>query len=392
MAHPLAAQVTALNTNLPSHLLQNLLITSQAISLAGSTNLSKAKRFVPQIIGTKQALEAQPLSNYQRLIRFFNEAVGDHQDDVHHCIQDITAAVIGNFRPSSLKKARHLVIDGSKWKARREKVQFLSLCVVVENTALPIASIDLAKIGHSSQKERGAFLDRAAEHLDLRGMILLGDREYVGIQWFKDLKADRGIDFVVRVKKGIYHEQINAAPGRSWEEMHRKLERNKKTKTVSKPIVLGGQTYRYVIARNSKAGHPNEDDYIYFLTSLKNGAWAAKQYPYRWQIEVTFKHLKSNGFDLEKMRVEGVGKHELMMAIVSMLFAIMVLEGTKFYRDNPRAKQVKEDHCRGKITLVHSTFRQGYDIATKYLTSLKTAIRYLNRIFRSAKPLRWTHV
>ena len=54
--------------------------------------------------------------------------------------------------------------------------------------------------------------------------------------------------------------------------MHRKLERNKKTKTVSKPIVLGGQTYRYVIARNSKAGHPNEDDYIYFLTSLKNGA------------------------------------------------------------------------------------------------------------------------
>ena len=267
MAHPLAAQVTALNTNLPSHLLQNLLITTQAISLAGSTNLSKAKRFVPQIIGTKQALEAQPLSNYQRLIRFFNEAVGDHQDDVHHCIQDITAAVIGNFRPSSLKKARHLVIDGSKWKARLEKIQFLSLCVVVENTALPIASIDLAKIGHSSQKERGAFLDRAAEHLDLRGMILLGDREYVGIQWFKDLKADRGIDFVIRVKKGIYHKQVNEAPGRSWEEMHRKLERNRKVKTVSKPIVLGGQTYRYVIARNSKAGHPNEDDYIYFLTS-----------------------------------------------------------------------------------------------------------------------------
>ncbi len=56
MAHPLAAQVTALNTNLPSHLLQNLLITSQAI--------------------------------------------------------------------------------------------------IVENTALPIASIDLAKIGHSSKKKR----------------------------------------------------------------------------------------------------------------------------------------------------------------------------------------------------------------------------------------------
>ncbi len=183
-------------------------------------------------------------------------------------------------------------------------------------------------------------------------MILLGDREYVDIQCFKGLKADRGIDFVVRVKKGIYHKQVNEAPGRSWEEMHRKLEQNRKVKTVSKPIVLGSQTYRYVIARNSKAGYPSEDDYIYFLTSIKNGAWAAKQHSYSWQIEVTFKHLKSNGFDLEKMRMEEVGKHELMMAIVSMLFAIMVLEGTKFYHDNLWAKQVKEDHCRGKITLV----------------------------------------
>jgi hypothetical protein len=99
--------------------------------------------------------------------------------------------------------------------------------------------------------------------------------------------------------------------------MNDRLEKNKKTKLVSKLVEIGGCEYRYIIVRNPKAGHPEEDDFVYFLTSLSNAKYAAGQYSVRWQIEVTFRHLKSNGFNLEEMRVEGKDKKELMMTTLS---------------------------------------------------------------------------
>ena len=206
------------------------------------------------------------------------------------------------------------------------------------------------------------------------------------------MKKERKIDFVVRLKKGIYHEQINSAKGKTWTELHEKLERSQKCNLVSKLTDLGGETYRYIIVRNPKAGHPEEDDYIYFLTSLNNARFAAAQYSTRWQIEVTFKHLKSNGFDLEKMRLEGTDKRELMMAILSMLFAIMVHEGQVFYRKKPTARQTKMDHQRGKVTLVCSVFRQGYAIVKAKFQNIGQLFKYLRRILNNSKPLFWSHV
>ncbi len=392
MTHPLLDEVTSANPNLPPHMVQNLLITSQCISIARTTNLSKAKDFVPQVIGTELALQAQPQANYQRLIRFFRDGVNEYLPELHECIQGMAVKAIGNFPARSLKKAKQLVIDGTKWLTREDKIHFLTLCVVIEGAAIPIASHDLKKAGHSSQVERIAFFDRVGKHFNLKGMVLLGDREYVGIEWFKDLKTVRGIDFVVRLKKGIYHDQVNATQGRSWQRMNDRLEKNKKIKFVSKRVVLGGYDYRYIIVRNPKAGHPDEDDFVYFLTSLKNSRFAADQYSVRWQIEVTFRHLKSNGFNLEDMRVEGQEKRELMMAILSLVFTMMVQEGVKFYRENPKARQKKTDHRRGVVTLVHSTFRQGCSILLKHWGNLAGALRYLKRLFRRAKPLNWTHV
>ena len=150
--------------------------------MAGTTNLAVAKDKVPQAIGTTDALSTNPASNYQRLMRFFRDGVNLWKVELHHCIQKITLATISNAPAKVLKRVRHLTIDGSKWKSRGDKIQFLTLCVVIDNVALPVASQDIAKLGHSSQDERNDFLDEAASHLSLEGMILLGDREYVGIE------------------------------------------------------------------------------------------------------------------------------------------------------------------------------------------------------------------
>lgn len=397
MNHPLCEQFKEICSELPAHALNNLLTVAQCICLARSTNLAKAKDYVSQILGYTEENAVQPRAHYQRLIRFFDQAVTAEQDDgfyygLQAAIHHISLGILGDLTKNKSRKMRVLLLDGTKWEVRGEKVQFLTLAIVHQGVALPLYTDDLLKAGHSSQAERIEFLKRAGERFDFRDMLLLGDREYVGIEWFKSLYMDFGIQFVIRLKKGIYHQQINAAGGKTWEQIQQKLRRNKKKKLVSKRITLGGVTYRYVITRNPKAGNKDEDEFLYLLTTLESAKTAVSQYAIRWQIEVLFRHLKSNGFDLESTRVEGKYKREVMMQILCLVYLLAIREGFRFYERCPKAKQWKMDYARGVKTLVHSVFRQGLCILMGKVYSLHNMIRYLAAILAKPKPPKWAHV
>ena len=123
-------------------------------------------------------------------------------------------------------------------------------------------------------------------------MTLLADREYIGQEWFATL-AEYEIDFVIRLKAGIYHQALAESRGKNWQGMCAKLRRCKKKARISKPIQLGGKSFYYIVVRNPKADHPDEDEFVFLLTSLRRAAQAHKQYSVRWSIEVTFGHLKT---------------------------------------------------------------------------------------------------
>ena len=369
----------------------NLLTTVQCMSLSRSTNLAKAKDHVPQVIGGSLAARTKPQSNYMRLIRTINATVDDHLEASTQALHKLGALLTSDFKKRSILSANQLIIDGTKFEVRGQKVHFLTLCVAVENIGLPIASLDLAKKGHSSQQERMDWFDEILQRFDFRGMVLLGDREYVGKEWFNYL-TDKGIEFVVRIKKGIYHEAVNNSLGRSQAKMCDKLRRNKKVSRVSKVVILFGSTYRYVVLRNPKADHPKEDEFVFLLTSLPSAVWADKHYRVRWQIEVTFKHLKSNGFNLEAMRVEGTDKRNLMMLMASIAFIMMAARGAKFYRKHPRSRQTKVDYQRGVVTLVHSIFRTGMAEMMKILAKPRGLLKYLVTKIPRQKSIPWVHV
>ena len=369
----------------------NLITTVQCMSLSRSTNLAKAKDHVAQVIGGPLAAQTKPQSNYARLIRTIKTSVDTHLEATIDALHQFGRLLISDFKKRSILSAKQLVIDGTKFEFRGDKVHFLTLCVVVENIGLPITSLDLAKKGHSSQQERIDWFDELSDQFNFEGMVLLGDREYVGKEWFNYL-TDKKIDFVVRVKKGIYHEAINSSPGRSQADMYKKLRRNKKVNRVSKVITLFDRKYRYIALRNPKAEHPKEDEFVCLLTSLTNAPLADRHYRVRWQIEVTFKHLKSNGFDLEAIRVEGSEKRNLLMLMASIAFIMMAARGAKFYRQHPKSRQTKMDHQRGVVTLVHSVFRTGMSEMMTILAKPRALLRYLATKIPRQKALPWVHV
>lgn len=395
MISPLTDEVRKSYADLPAYWLKSLWIIVQCIALARTTNLSVLKGYVANVKNTKKAHKTKGESHYRYLTRFFDVVAyhsGSHFVRMLSLLSYLTLTIIGSLPDSASRIGRYLLLDGTEWRIRDTKIQFLTLCVLVQNVAIPIAVIDLQKIGHSSQKERIAFFTKLKKQFDFEGMILLADREYIGLQWFKSLRLVFKLHFVVRLKKGIYHDYVNGAPGKSREEMIEKLRRCKRKDHLSKRIFIKGLPYYYVICRNPKAGHPNEDEFVFLLTSLFNRTAAAAAYSFRWQIEVSFRHLKTNGFNLEDMRVEGPEKRELMFAILNLLFVVCIREGEQFYRLNPRSRQVKTDHNTGVVRVVHSTFRQGLAILLRVVPKRATTCRYFKRFWKRKHQLEWAFV
>lgn len=395
MTSPLTDQVRVKYADLPVSWLDTLWLLVRCILIAQTTNLARLKDHAAGVLDTPKAQKTKPQSHYKRLVRFF-DAVG-YSDSclsmrLRQLIAELTLRLIGSDRRLISRIGRTLLLDGTEWKIRGSKVQFLTLAILFDGVAIPIAFIDLEKIGHSSQQERIKWFKELFSKFDIEGMTLIADREYIGLEWFKALRTTFKLEYIVRIKKGIYHDQVNAAAGKNQAELVGKLRRCKKCKIVSKRIELNGTFWYYIVLPNPRAGHPEEDDFIFLLTSLRNRKAAAQDYCLRWSIEVTFRHLKSNGFRLEDMKIEGRPKREMMMAILNLVFVLCVIEGRKFYHRKPKSQQTKIDHKTGRKTLVHTIFRQGLCKVLATFNSLEKLKRRMTQIFLREPIPDWAFV
>ena len=173
---PLPKQITNCFQEHEKTKVKNLLICSQAIFEARTTNLNKVKDKLGQVTGNKST---QPQSNYKRLIRFFQT------ENKEELIQSLLFLSFWILRPRRIK---YLTLDGTAWEFGQKKIHVLALCIVYGGVSIPIWWEDLDKKGTSDFKERKAVIEQASRFLNLKGLILLADREYIGRQWLAYLK------------------------------------------------------------------------------------------------------------------------------------------------------------------------------------------------------------
>ena len=71
-----------------------------------------------------------------------------------------------------------------------------------------------------------------------------------------------------------------------------------------------------------------KEPFVYLITNLEDPLQAVGLYRKRWKIEYCFKHLKSNGFDLEATALEGAHKQEILFTILTLAYVLAVREGS----------------------------------------------------------------
>ncbi len=370
---------------LPRSVVKNSLIVANALLLSQGVNLNKAKDFVPIVTGKATNKSS---GDYKRLTRYFDQGKVETEKDrasyneLMEYLRTLCWVVLfnqkkGGRRKFNLKKVKYLLLDGTKWDFGEHHLHLLTLCIVIDEVAIPIWWEDLEKAGHSSQEERMEYIKSAMKSYKLQGMTLLADREYIGYKWFAWL-AKQKIRFVIRVKQGIYHDEINEAKGLRWQQMKEKAQAKAKGKKVSKRFKLAGVELFYIILKNPRP--EADDELIHLISDWKSPTQAAYIYQLRWQIEVCFKHLKSNGLNLEKMSVQGKEKRHLMMAIAVLVYILAIREGIIEESSLKNKVLFKKDVRTGFYYRAESIFKKGLSILIRKFLKVNCFLKYLRSI------------
>jgi len=341
--------------------LKNILILSLSILLKETINLNKLKGAVSLV--TKNT-ETSPSSNYKRLIRIFDS----------YAFSSLWIELLKYAFLLLRLESTYLLLDGTSWKRGEKWYHYLTLSIVYQGVAIPIYWEDLNKHGTSNFKERKRLFNKALRYFELSDKILLADREYLGVDWFKYL-ISKGINFVVRLKHKAYKDAVNQAPGKDYQTIKAKVKRSKVPyKTIGKRISLDGMELQFVVVKNPK-DNPKEP-LIFLITNLVDLAprKIAEMYPIRWKIEHCFKHLKSNGFKLEDINLKSKPRCKLLMAIMVFAYVLSIHHGLKDYSKVPI--KIFED---GSTTKEVSVFRNGIDKLMPFCSSFFDFCQYLIR-------------
>lgn len=138
-------------------------------------------------------------------------------------------------------------------------------------------------------------------------MHLEADREFVNRNWLLALEK-LGISYVIGFKQNAKlsawnNDSINKK-NRRLHTLHRYMWRYN-LPYLEVPTADEMVNYLIVVPNHSKQTNIKEDDqYIHLITNLPQEQLlkAPKYYRIRWKIECCYKHLKSNGFQLENCK------------------------------------------------------------------------------------------
>lgn len=176
------------------------------------------------------------------------------------------------------------------------------------------------KSGNSNAKDR---IDLLTWCLQLIGKerigLVIGDREFVGHEWFKYLK-DNGINFVMRLPK---HHLIRTQAGKQYAISDLDFKNDE-------PIIF------FDCQVDGIWGHAwiktlNEGEFL-FLFGNVTVKFMGQFYRKRWTIEKCFQNLKGRGFNLEMTHLTCLNKLKKLVALVSLAYSFCVTLGIYFHR------------------------------------------------------------
>lgn len=245
----------------------------------------------------------------------------------------------------------YLVPDRTKWKT----INIFMVSLIYKNRAIPVYCELLDKKGNSSVQKQIEVLSKIIPLFKNYRKVILGDREFCGVDLAKWLKEQENTRFVLRVKKNEYFQKeqewkalkdLGLTPG-----MSLYLEGVKVTKSKGFGEINLAAKWKKTY-RGKKAKEP-----WFLLTNISGLSEAVSAYQKRMGIEGMFRDFKKGGYNLEATQLEGKRLLSLLL-LITFAYTEAILWG-----DNLQSKRVANYVGRPKEakrqTRRHSRFYLG---------------------------------
>ncbi len=222
----------------------------------------------------------------------------------------------------------------------------MSICL--GDAGQPFLWTDLRHPGNSNTKKRIRLTRRLLRILDVsRIQCLVGDREFVGEEWFSWL-LERRIPFTMRLRENM---KTTPKDGRTRDaSAHFAALRPGDWLDLGVCHVCG--VYMGVCGVRTSKG-----ELLLLGYSGVSASDAKLFYLRRWNIETGFEKFNTHGFHLESSRLRGGGKYERLMAVLAVGFAWCYAMGTWSVSNGKPIRVIRRLGRRAQ-----SVFRRGQEL------------------------------
>lgn len=305
---------------------------------------------------------------YARLLRFFK-------------IKNIDGFCVGIIRLIihliGIQGPVYMSLDRTNWKIGSNNINVLFIGLLLDNGIfIPVIWDLYNKRGNTSEDERCELIKRFFKVWPVDKAVeitLLGDREFIGVNWFNFMKSVH-FSFVVRARMQDYWGEVALALNKSIEATEAHIFRTvKKNGYFQIPIVLKGDLFYYTVLPNRSKRKKKDDKWLILISDKNDLEWISTSFPKRWGIEVFFYHCKTNGFNLEDLNLINLVKAQLMMGVIAICYVLSIKKGTECEKiKEPLIKNYKD-----KKSKAISLFRLGYDNLKNEIHTIQDLISFI---------------
>ncbi len=271
----------------------------------------------------------------------------------HWTVENIWWPIIQDWlRPHfPAKTTLYCAVDRTQWGNNN----LIVVSLIYRNRAIPIHFQLLGKLGNSNFEEQTEFLEPVLKLLSDQTVVLLGDREFCGVDLAKWL-GERGAYIALRLKKNEYIElpeqvkiQLSQLGIQAGERQFFQDVKVTKAKGFG-PINVAARKKRNYASNITK-------ETWYIMSNLSDLEPVLTAYSCRMGIEQMFRDWKKGGYNLEGTKLNGQ-RFISMMVLVSLAYYMAILKGEKMQHQNihqyvARPKESGRKHRR------HSAFAIG---------------------------------
>ncbi|MCW5966939.1 MAG: IS4 family transposase [Blastocatellales bacterium] len=227
--------------------------------------------------------------------------------------------------------------------------------MVYRGFGVPVVWIVLPKAGNSDTTERCTVMEIFIDLFGAQNIAcLLGDREFVGREWFGFLQRQR-IKFQMRLHKNTLVRNGRGQAVQAWRLFCRT--------GIDSPLVIPEARLMWGMELYLSGCRLKNGEYL-ILVSDEYCEQSAERYRERWGIETLFGALKSRGFNLEDTHLKDAERLSRLLALLALAFTWALVVG--LWQAN-----VKELKLKNHGYPPQSIFRRGLNILCRLERVLK---------------------